>query len=124
MALAAPWRPARLSIEAPSSKIGRLSPFRKRSAPVRGAGSRARLRSEQDYPPRVRPRVHRREGLVDLLQPVRVRHQRVELQLSGAVEREEARDVAMHVRAAVPAAEEAFLEERQEKQIQRDGFLD
>src|SRR5207253_9311174 len=70
------------------------------------------------------PRGHRRESLVDLRQRVRPRHERVELELAGTVERQQTRDVAVHVGAAIPAAEEPFLEEREEEEVERDGFLD
>src|SRR6266851_2234746 len=80
--------------------------------------------SKDDHPARVRPREHRREGLVDLLERVGAGHQLVELQPTGAIERKEARNVSVDVGAPVPRANQALLHQRQHENIERDRIFD
>src|SRR5439155_11773785 len=63
------------------------------------------------------------KGHIHVLQPIRSGQQLVELQLSLAIPRKQAQGVAMDVRASVPAAEQTFLHDRNEEDVQADRLF-
>src|SRR5712691_12576191 len=87
-------------------------------------GARGESRRNVDHePPCIEAGLQVLEGLIYLLERICSGQQFVELQLPLAIEREQSQRVAMDVGAAVPAADQTLLHDRNEEDVQAHRLL-